>query len=328
MDTHARVAPQVDIERRTSGPAQAMTSAKKIKLINDSTHVSLLRPSIDELAAISGCHVTRPPDATFGEPEFEREYFIKSMLCRYADGQAFTYSEINGKKSIVEEGWCCVLNKMLGRGIVLGPIRCQSQLPYVALYDPFVRIKIKTAFECPNVDVLPKCRGHAELPHRHPLAEMFTSFLFHPGWKTCPIGPPFRKCEKNQLFKAIQLTQYVQFPTMKRISVDSPHPIASRIRHFLCYPGLQGHSVISYGKCKKTQLFKALQLNRNNKELGQIKTSIKSISDGYPHPIAGVMWSVIQPWCEFTCKPSPSFMKLYIHLKKNLSKTSYHLGHL
>ena len=75
-----------------------MKSAKKIKLINDSTHVSLLRPpSIDELAAISGCHVTRPPDATFGEPEYEREYFIKSMLCRYADGQAFTYSEINGK---------------------------------------------------------------------------------------------------------------------------------------------------------------------------------------------------------------------------------------
>ena len=157
---------------------------------------------------------------------------------------------------------------------------------------------------------------------------MFTSFLLHPGWKTCPNTPRFRKCHRNQLCKAIQLTQHVQFPTMKRISVDSPHPIASRIRHFLCYPGLQGHSVISYGKCKKTQLFKALQLNRNNKELGQIKTSIKSISDGYPHPIAGVMWSVIQPWCEFTCKPSPSFMKLYIHVKKNLSKTSYHLGHL
>ena len=168
---------------------------------------------------------------------------------------------------------------------------------------------------------------------------MFTSFLFHPGWKTCPIGPPFRKCEKNQLFKAIQLTQYVQFPTMKRISVDSPHPIASIIRHFLCYPGLQGTFLCnpglhgkrtSYGKCKKTQLLKALQLNRNNKELGQIKTSIRSISYDYPHPIAGVMWSVIQPCSEitFTCTPSPSFMKLYIHLKKNLSKTSYHLRHL
>ena len=225
MDTHARVAPQVDIERRTSGPAQAMKSTKKIKLINDSTHVSLLRPSIDELAAISGCHVTRPPDATFGEPECEREYFIKSMLCRYADGRAFTYSEINGKKSILEEGWCHVLNEMLAQGpIGTGP---QGQgLPYHALYDPNVRLKVKTAFECPSVDILPDW---------HPQAEMMRHFQCYPTLQGLFTRPgSVRKCKMNQLFKAIQLTQYqtlpYQFPSIKVISNDYPHPIAGIIK--------------------------------------------------------------------------------------------------
>ena len=202
-----------------------MTSAKKIKLINDSTHVSLLRPSIDELAAISGCHVTRPPDATFGEPEYEREYFIKSMLCRYADGRAFTYSEINGKKSIVEEGWCHVLNEMLARGpIGTGP---QGQgLPYHALYDPNVRLKIKTAFESPSVDILPNWHPQAEMMHHFQCYPTYSGLFTQPG--------SVRKCKMNQLFKAIQLTQYqtlpYQFPSIKVISNDYPHPIAGIIK--------------------------------------------------------------------------------------------------
>ena len=222
MNTRAR-RPQVDIVRRTSGPAQAMTSAKKIKLINDSTHVSLLRPSIDELAAISGCHVTRPPDATFGEPEFEREYFIKSMLCRYADGQAFTYSEINGKKSIVEEGWCHVLNEMLAWGSM---DRGSPEVPYHADYDPNVRLKIKTAFECPSVDILPDWHPQAEMMHHFQCYPTYSGLFTQPG--------SVRKCKMNQLFKAIQLTQYqtlpYQFPSIKVISNDYPHPIAGIIK--------------------------------------------------------------------------------------------------
>ena len=253
-----------------------------------------------------------------------RSQFIRSMLTRFADGQAFTQSERNGKKSISEEGWCSVLNKMLGREAemldrgaeisVEAQFRCPrgSAIPLppklLYSYDPNVRLKIKNALEYPNVDLLPKW---------HPLAQMMTSFLLHPGCKIYPIAPRLRRCERNQLFKAIQLTQYVQFPTMKVISKEKPHPIAVIIRRFLRYPGLRNkilwYGVRHDGLCKKNQLFKALQLNSNNKELGQIKTCIKAISTDYPHPIAAIIRDAIKDYCEttFTYTPSLSFMETY-----------------